>query len=148
MANLGVVSGRRLIVCNGYRQGQAQFDAGPLNIGRSAVHGGKGQAAIPALDRRPPEEQADAQARGRLQGLAPGEGVQGTVQHSGSSLRISAQLVDTTDGSQLWSLRFDRASADVFALEDDIAQQVACAVCRTLLGTGEVDASGDSAAIA
>ena len=74
--------------------------------------------------------------------------VQGTVQHSGSSLRISAQLVDTTDGSQLWSLRFDRASADVFALEDDIAQQVACAVCRTLLGTGEVDATGDSAAIA
>jgi TolB-like protein len=73
--------------------------------------------------------------------------VQGTVQHSGSSLRITAQLVDTADGSQLWSLRFDRAVADLFALEDDIAQQVACAVCRSLLGTGEVDATGGSAAI-
>ena len=68
--------------------------------------------------------------------------VQGTVQHSASSLRITAQLVDTTDGSQLWSLRFDRAVADVFALEDDIAQQVACAVCRSLLGTADVDATG------
>ena len=68
--------------------------------------------------------------------------VQGSVQHAGSSLRITAQLVDTTDGSQLWSLRFDRPAADVFALEDDIAQQVACAVCRTLLGTSEVDATG------
>lgn len=69
--------------------------------------------------------------------------VQGTVQHAASRLRITAQLVDTTDGSQLWSLRFDRPVADVFALEDEVAQQVACAVCRSLLGTPDVDGVAD-----
>jgi TolB-like protein len=72
--------------------------------------------------------------------------VQGTVQHWGARLRITAQLVDTTDGSQLWSLRFDRAAADVFALEDEVAQQVACAVCRSLLGTSDVDTTERAAA--
>ena len=67
--------------------------------------------------------------------------VQGTVQHSGSTVRITTQLVDTSDGSQVWSLRFDRAVTDVFALEDDVSKQVACAVCRSLLGTTDVDAN-------
>jgi adenylate cyclase len=67
--------------------------------------------------------------------------VQGTVQHLESHLRVTAQLVDTLDGSHLWSLRVDRTAVDVFVLEDDVAQQVACAVCRSLLGTAPVDAT-------
>ena len=73
--------------------------------------------------------------------------VQGSVQHAGSSLRITVQLIDTSDGSQLWSLRFDRAVADVFALEDEVAQQVACAVCQSLLGDLDVQVAARAAVV-
>ena len=40
-------------------------------------------------------------------------------------LRVTAQLIDVTTGLQLWSIRFDRAPEDVFAMEDEIAVAVA-----------------------
>ncbi len=82
MANLGGVFGLRLSVDGGCRQRQAYLDAGPRALIGPAVHRVKAQAAAPALDGRPSEEQADAQARGRIQGLAPGEGVQGRRGHA------------------------------------------------------------------
>jgi TolB-like protein len=84
-------------------------------------------------------QNGDARAIGRRLGAR--YLVQGTVQHLGSHLRVTAQLVDAIDGSHLWSLRVDRTAVDGFALEDDVAQQVACAVCRSLLGTASVDAT-------
>ena len=40
---------------------------------------------------------------------------------SGSRLRVTAQLTDVASGYQLWSERFDREAADVFAVQDEIA---------------------------
>jgi serine/threonine-protein kinase len=40
-------------------------------------------------------------------------------------VRITAQLIDTRDGSHLWSERFDRDLTDILALEDEIAEFIA-----------------------
>jgi TolB-like protein/Tfp pilus assembly protein PilF len=50
--------------------------------------------------------------------------VEGSVQQTGDRVRVIAQLVDA-DGRVLWSARFDEAIADLFALQDEIATQIA-----------------------
>jgi serine/threonine protein kinase/Tfp pilus assembly protein PilF len=56
--------------------------------------------------------------------LAVSSILDGSVQKSGNRIRISGQLVDTADGFQLWSGKYDRELSDVFALQDEIAQAV------------------------
>jgi len=51
--------------------------------------------------------------------------VEGSVRRAGETLRITAQLVDTSTGYHLWSERFDRAAGDVFEIQDEIAGAVA-----------------------
>ena len=51
--------------------------------------------------------------------------LEGTVQRSGDRLRVTVNLVRTRDGSSLYSDNFDLATADVFAIQDKVAQQVA-----------------------
>jgi len=60
--------------------------------------------------------------------------IEGSVQKSGDRLRIIAQLIDVTDGSHLWSKNFDRPEEDLFAIQDEIAKEVAAALEVTLLG--------------
>ncbi len=50
--------------------------------------------------------------------------LEGSVQRSGNQLRVSTQLVDAEDGFQLWSDKWDAEMADVFAIEDEIANKV------------------------
>jgi TolB-like protein len=57
----------------------------------------------------------------------------GSVRHSAQRLRISAQLVDTKDGAHLWAERYDLAMADVFAIQDEIAERVVAAIEPELL---------------
>jgi serine/threonine-protein kinase len=59
--------------------------------------------------------------------------LEGTVRKSGAQLRVTAQLTSTDDGRLLWSQRYDRELADVFALQDEIAQQVVRALQVKLL---------------
>jgi TolB-like protein len=47
--------------------------------------------------------------------------IEGTVQRSGESVRITAQLVKAADGFEVWSEQFDRELKNVFALQDEIA---------------------------
>ncbi len=51
--------------------------------------------------------------------------VDGTVQRSGTTVRISARLVDVASGFQTWNGRFDGELADVFELQDRIAKKIA-----------------------
>jgi TolB-like protein/Tfp pilus assembly protein PilF len=60
--------------------------------------------------------------------------VEGSVQKSGDRLRIIAQLIDVADGSHLWSKNFDRPEEDLFAIQDEIAKEIAAALEVTLLG--------------
>ena len=54
--------------------------------------------------------------------------LEGSVRRSGSRLRVSVQLVNVADGYLLWSERYDREMADVFAIQDEIAQSIARAL--------------------
>jgi TolB-like protein/DNA-binding winged helix-turn-helix (wHTH) protein len=51
--------------------------------------------------------------------------VDGSVQRIGDSLRVSAQLVDAVAGTQIWAESFDRNISEIFAIQDQIAAQVA-----------------------
>lgn len=52
----------------------------------------------------------------------------GSVRRSGSRLRVSAELVDVETGYHLWSERFDREMADIFAIQDEIAHNIVTAL--------------------
>ena len=54
--------------------------------------------------------------------------LEGSVRRSGDLLRITAQLVDTTSGAQIWAERFDGGMSDVFKLQDRIAESVVAAI--------------------
>ncbi|MBN2366337.1 MAG: tetratricopeptide repeat protein, partial [Calditrichaeota bacterium] len=47
--------------------------------------------------------------------------LEGSVQRSDNRLRITAQLINTSDGFHLWSQQFDRELKDIFAIQDEIA---------------------------
>jgi len=51
--------------------------------------------------------------------------VEGSVQHAGGRIRVSAQLIDARTDSHLWAEHYDRDFTDVFAIESEIAQQIA-----------------------
>ena len=60
--------------------------------------------------------------------------LEGSVRRAGSRVRVTAQLIDAADGSHLWSQRYDRDLADVFAVQDEIAQAIASALRVKLSG--------------
>ena len=57
--------------------------------------------------------------------------LEGTVRKSGARLRVTAQLVNSGDGAQMWSERYDRGEGDVF----DIQEEIAAAIVKNLKGT-------------
>jgi eukaryotic-like serine/threonine-protein kinase len=50
--------------------------------------------------------------------------LEGSVRRAGNRIRVTAQLIDVSNGFQLWSERYDRELADVFAVQDDIASAI------------------------
>lgn len=56
----------------------------------------------------------------------------GSLRRAGNRLRINAQLVDAATDFPLWSERYDREMADVFEVQDEIAQKIAAALRITL----------------
>jgi TolB-like protein/Tfp pilus assembly protein PilF/predicted Ser/Thr protein kinase len=64
--------------------------------------------------------------------------LEGSVRRAGSRIRVTAQLITAEDGSHLWSERYDRELADVFALQDEIAEAIATALTTKLALKPEV----------
>src|SRR6185369_3029068 len=60
--------------------------------------------------------------------------LQGSVRKSGNRLRITAQLVNASDGYHLWSERYDREMRDIFDVQDEITLAVVNALKVQLLG--------------
>ena len=50
--------------------------------------------------------------------------LEGSVRKMGTKIRVSAQLINVANGLQLWSERYDREMEDVFAIQDEIAQNI------------------------
>jgi TolB-like protein/Tfp pilus assembly protein PilF len=59
--------------------------------------------------------------------------LEGSVRRSGEMVRVSAELIDTADGSTQWSERYDRPYKDLFALQDEITRAVMVALRAKLL---------------
>lgn len=58
--------------------------------------------------------------------------LEGSVRRAGASVRISVQLTDPATGYQVWSASYDRELSDIFALQEEIAREVARAMALTL----------------
>ncbi len=50
--------------------------------------------------------------------------LQGSVRRAAGRVRVMAQLVDASNGFQIWSERFDRDLADIFDVQDEIARAI------------------------
>ena len=50
--------------------------------------------------------------------------LEGSVRRSEDRLRVTAQLIDTQTGAQIWADRFDRKMADIFLVQDEIVSQI------------------------
>jgi TolB-like protein/Flp pilus assembly protein TadD len=62
--------------------------------------------------------------------------LEGSVRKAGNRLRVTAQLVSVPDGYHLWSERYDRELQDVFAIQDEIAENIVRAL-RVVLSDDE-----------
>lgn len=68
--------------------------------------------------------------------------LEGSVRKAGDRVRIAVQLVKASDGYRLWSESFDRVLDDIFAIQDEIADEVAHALSVTLR-VGELNTRND-----
>jgi len=73
----------------------------------------------------------DLKTIGKL--LEAGSILEGSIQKVNNRIRITAQLIDATDASHIWSQRYDREMDDIFALQDDICSKIAEHLKITLL---------------
>jgi adenylate cyclase len=58
--------------------------------------------------------------------------LEGSVRKSSNRVRITAQLIDAATGGHLWAERFDRDLTDIFAVQDDVTQQIVAALAVNL----------------
>jgi serine/threonine-protein kinase len=58
----------------------------------------------------------------------------GSVRKAGNRIRVTAQLIAASDGTHMWSQRYDRELADIFAVQDEIAEAITAALKVTLSG--------------
>ena len=64
--------------------------------------------------------------------LRVGTILEGSIRHDGNQIRVTAQLIDTQNGYHIWSENYDRTFDQVFAVQDDIALNIAQALKLTL----------------
>ncbi len=50
--------------------------------------------------------------------------VEGSVRKVGNRIRVNAQLIDSRDGSHVWSDKYDRELTDVFAVQDEVTSAI------------------------
>lgn len=50
--------------------------------------------------------------------------LEGSLQRIGTRLRVNAQLIEAQTGRHLWAERYDRTLADIFDIQDDLAQRI------------------------
>ena len=58
--------------------------------------------------------------------------IDGSVRKSGSTLRITIQLIDASDGKHVWAERYDRELRDVFSIQDEIIGEIITALSLKL----------------
>lgn len=69
------------------------------------------------------DEQEDVRRIGKMLGVA--HVLEGSVRRAGNVVRVTAQLINTSDGFHEWSETYDRELTDVFAIQDEISGAIA-----------------------
>lgn len=64
--------------------------------------------------------------------------VEGSVRKGGNKVRISAQLIDATSDSNLWSKRWDKSLDDIFEVQDEVSSAIAAMVAPVVKGQEQV----------
>lgn len=64
--------------------------------------------------------------------------VEGSVRKAGDRVRVTAQLIDGQSGGHIWAERFDRALVDIFAVQDEITEQIVRALEVNLVESARV----------
>ena len=54
--------------------------------------------------------------------------LEGSVRKSGDRLRVTSQLIDARSGSHVWAERYDRSVTDLFAVQDEITENVVASI--------------------
>lgn len=122
----------------GLRQGADVVDEGFLGVGLADViitRLGKTRKirVIPTeAVRRYSEQGTDPLAAARS--LQVESVLTGMVQQSGERVRVTVQLLRTSDGQPLWTDEFDERKADIFMLQDSISQRLVGALMIKLSG--------------
>jgi DNA-binding winged helix-turn-helix (wHTH) protein/TolB-like protein/cytochrome c-type biogenesis protein CcmH/NrfG len=105
--------------------GMAETLIAGLNSGKLSV------SPLSSVRRYAGSEQ-DGLAAGRALGVQ--SVLEGHIQRVGGQLRVSARLLNVSDGRQLWAQRFDEAFTDIFTVQDTIAARVRAALATELTG--------------
>ncbi len=50
--------------------------------------------------------------------------LEGSVRKAGNRIRITAQLIDGVSGGHIWADRYDRELADIFAVQDEVTENI------------------------
>ena len=51
--------------------------------------------------------------------------LEGSVRKGGDRVRVTAQLIEATTGNHIWAKRYDRNTADIFAIQDELTEAIA-----------------------
>ncbi len=69
--------------------------------------------------------------------------LEGSVRRAGDTVRVSAELINSSDGSALWSERYDRPYQNLFALQDEVTRAVAGTLHSRLVHGDTLDAQSE-----
>ncbi|MEH6536370.1 MAG: adenylate/guanylate cyclase domain-containing protein [Psychroserpens sp.] len=72
--------------------------------------------------------------------------LEGSVRKFGNTFRITTQLIDVSDGTQVWSETYDRPMDSIFKIQDEIANMVTGQLQLTLLGVSNKNSTANSEA--
>jgi adenylate cyclase len=63
--------------------------------------------------------------------------LEGSVRRVGNRVRVTAQLIDASNGGHVWANRFDRDLTDIFAVQDELTQEIVAALKLTLTSSDQ-----------
>jgi adenylate cyclase len=69
--------------------------------------------------------------------------LEGSIRRAANRVRITAQLIDATNGAHLWADRYDRDLTDIFAVQDDVTRRIVEAL-KVTLSPAEKERHADS----
>ena len=93
-------------------------------------------AALKVISRGSTQKFASApeNVRGIAQQLGVTNILQGSVRKAGETVRVTVELLNAQNSTQLWAETFDRKLTDIFQVESEVAQRIATALEATLTG--------------